>query len=220
MDLMRCRAEPFAVLVMGMLVLTGCSDETAPRPTPAPTAAPTSTGGATTAGPSTSPASPTPAPTGSAPASPLAGFSLDEKASPTFPRLGGDLGSTGVVRVGRHAGFDRVVWQFAGPGRPTYRVHYVDTPTSEGSGDTVQLGGDAYLEVVVTTVSVPDEGTARPPDPSPAALAGTVVAEADAIFGGFEGYGQSFVGVRGRERPFRVTVLGDPTRLVVDVATG
>ena len=215
----RC-ALPFLVLVTGALVLTACSDEPAPRPSPAPTAAPTPTGRATTAGPSASPASPTSTPTASPTASPLAGFSLDEKASATFPRLGGDLGSTGVARVGRHPGFDRVVWQFAGPGRPTFRVHYVDTPTSEGSGDVVQVSGDAYLEVVVTTVTVPDDGTARPTDPSPASLAGTVVAEANAIFGGFEGYGQSFVGVRGRERPFRVSVLGDPTRLVVDVATG
>lgn len=218
MDHVDRRAVPFVVLVTGVLVLASCSDEPAPRPSPAPTAAPTSTGAATTPGPSTSPATPTP--TASATASPLVGFSLSERASPTFPRLGGDIGSTGVVRVGRHPGFDRVVWQFAGPGRPTYRVHYVDTPTSEGSGDVVQVSGDAYLEVVVTTVTIPDEGTARPTDPSPASLAGTVVAEANAIFGGFEGYGQSFVGVRGRERPFRVTVLGDPTRLVVDVATG
>ena len=114
------------------------------------------------------------------------------------------------MRVGRHPGFDRVVWEFAGPGRPTFRVHYVDTPTSEGSGDVVQVGGDAYLEVVVTTVSIPDEGTRRPTDASAASLAGTVVAEANAIFGGFEGYGQSFVGVRGRERPFRVIVLRRP----------
>ena len=220
MDHVDRRAVPFVVLVTGVLVLAACSDEPAPRPSPAPTAAPTSTGAATTPGPSTSPAAPTPTPTASATASPLVGFSLGEQASPTFPRLGGDIGSTGVVRVGRHPGFDRVVWQFAGPGRPTYRVHYVDTPTSEGSGDVVQVSGDAYLEVVVTTVTIPDEGTARPTDPSPASLAGTVVAEANAIFGGFEGYGQSFVGVRGRERPFRVTVLGDPTRLVVDVATG
>ena len=61
---------------------------------------------------------------------------------------------------------------------------------------------------------------ARTADPTASALSGTVIAEANAIFGGFEGYGQSFIGVRDRERPFKVSVLSGPTRLVVDVATG
>ncbi len=41
----------------------------------------------------------------------------------------------GIVRVGRHSGYDRVVWEFPGAGLPTYRVRYVDTPIADGSGD-------------------------------------------------------------------------------------
>ena len=47
-----------------------------------------------------------------------------------------------------------------------------------------------------------------------------MIAQAMPVYGGFEGYGQSFVGVRDRQRPFKVTVLTAPTRLVVDVYSG
>ena len=149
-----------------------------------------------------------------------AGFTLDEASSPTFPDLGGNIGGIGVVRVGHHTGFDRVVWQFPGSGRPTYRVHYVDEPTADGSGDAVDVAGDAYLEVMITTVGIPADGAPRPRKASASSIAGTVVAEALPVYGGFEGYGQAFVGVRDRERPFKVTVLRNPTRLVVDIYSG
>jgi hypothetical protein len=202
------------VVALGGAALAGCTDD--PDATPSPTAA--STSASATSTPSTSATTPaaSPSPTSSLPA----GFAVTDVTSPRFPDLGGDLGGAGIVRVGRQAGFDRVVWEFTGTGTPTYRVRYVDVPTADGSGDPVAVSGDAFLEVVITTVGIPEEGAARPADPTASALSGTVIAEANAIFGGFEGYGQSFIGVRDRERPFKVSVLSGPTRLVVDVATG
>jgi hypothetical protein len=82
------------------------------------------------------------------------------------------------------------------------------------------VAGDAYLEVMITFVGVPAEGTAQPKDASAASMSGTNIAAATAIYGGYEGYGQAFVGVRGEPRPFKVTVLKNPTRLVVDVYSG
>jgi len=216
----------------GALALAGCTGE--PEPSPS------TSGGRTTASPapslspsSSSPSSSAPAPstttssassTASASASPSrtapAGFSLDGRTSPRFPGLGGDLGSTGRVRVGHHSGFDRVVWEFEGSGPPSYQVHYVRRALADGSGDPVPVAGDAFVEVLVSTVRTPTPGTARPRDARAAALAGTVIAQADAIGGGFEGYGQAFVGVRGEQRPLRVTTLRNPTRLVVDVLSG
>jgi hypothetical protein len=211
----------------GALALAGCTGE--PEPSPS------TSGGRTTASPapSSSPSSSTPAPstttssassTASASASPSgtapAGFSLDGRTSARFPGLGGDLGSTGRVRVGHHSGFDRVVWEFEGSGPPSYQVHYVRRALADGSGDPVPVAGDAFVEVLVSTVRTPTPGTARPRDARAAALAGTVIAQADAIGGGFEGYGQAFVGVRGEQRPLRVTTLRNPTRLVVDVLSG
>lgn len=208
------RSHGVVVVSLAVLALVGCSSDD-PGPTPSPAASSTPAPGSGTPAPT----SPPPA---TAPASPTvpAGFSLADVTSPTFPDLGGDLGATGIVRVGRHTGYDRVVWEFAGSGAPTYRVRYVDVPTGDGSGDPVEVEGDAFIEVLVTSVSIPEAGVARPPDPSAASLSGAVVAQARSIFGGFEGYGQTFIGVRDRQRPVKVTVLTGPTRLVVDIATG
>lgn len=205
-----------AVVTFGGAGLTGCTDDAETTPSPSPTAASTSVA----ASPTPTGSESSPAVTASATPSLPAGFAVSDVASPRFPDLGGDLGGAGIVRVGRQAGFDRVVWEFTGTGTPTYRVRYVDVPTADGSGDPVAVTGDAFLEVVITSVGIPEEGATRPADPAASALAGTVVAEANAIFGGFEGYGQSFIGVRDRERPFKVSVLTGPTRLVVDIATG
>jgi hypothetical protein len=201
------------------LALAGCTSD--PEPTPMPTVSFDSTTAPATPTPSASPTdsspSPSASPSATASAAVPAGFTLDEASSPTFPDLGGRIGGIGVVRVGHHTGFDRVVWQFPGSGRPTYRVRYVAEPTADGSGDAVDVDGDAYLELMITTVGVPADGVPPPRDASAASIAGTVVAQALPVYGGFEGYGQAFVGVRDRERPFRVTVLRNPTRLVVDI---
>ena len=202
------------------LALAGCTSD--PEPTPMPTVSFDSTTAPATPTASASPSASSPSPSASATAtaSVPAGFTLDEASSPTFPDLGGNIGGIGVVRVGHHTGFDRVVWQFPGNGRPTYRVHYVDEPTADGSGDTVDVAGDAYLEVMITTVGIPADGVPRPRNASASSIAGTVVAQALPVYGGFEGYGQAFVGVRDRERPFKVTVLRNPTRLVLDIYSG
>ena len=205
------------VSVVSVLALVGCTEDPPPSPsvttTTASPSAPTSTPAPTTASPSSPPTS---SPDAGAPA----GFSLDGRTSPTFPSLGGDLGGVGRVRVGHHTGFDRVVWEFPGTGRPSYKVHYVDEPLGDGSGDPVPVEGTAYVEVLVTTVGIPPDGTPRPTDATASALSGTVIAQAGAIYGGFEGYGQSFIGVRDEQRPLRVTTLTNPTRLVVDVFNG
>lgn len=203
--------------VVGLVVLAGCSSDPEPPPTPTTDASASSTASV----------APTPTPSPSATSSPTdtsaggevpAGFDLQDKKGGGFPELGDDVGPGEGVRVGKHTGYDRVVFDFADTGTPTYLVRYVDSPVADGSGDPVEVAGDAYLEVLVTNVSIPAEGTKAPADGTPADLAGTVVAEANAIFGGFEGYGQSFVGVRDTKRPFRVALQTSPTRLVIDIA--
>lgn len=211
-------SEHRAVVVVAActLALVGCSgQETPPSPSTTTTTA-SATPATSTPPPTTASASPSTSPSATAPA----GFSPDGRTSPTFPNLGGDLGGLGLVRVGHHAGYDRVVWEFAGTGRPTYKVHYVDEPLGDASGDPVPVKGKAFVEVLITFVGVPANGTSRPPSAPASALAGTVVAQADAVYGGFEGYGQTFIGVRDRQRPLRVTTLTGPTRLVVDVFNG
>lgn len=172
----------------------------------------------------TSPAAPTPSTPAASPSAAEAtpevpeGFSTQERRSPSWPRLGPRVGTGTEVRVGRHATYDRVVYEFSGTGLPTYRILYVDEPVDQTTGEQVQVEGDAYLSVNVTTVEVPAEDQDRPADVPASSLEGTVVASAPAIWGGFEGYGEQFIGIRGEQRPFRVLVLENPTRLVVDIA--
>ena len=214
-------ATVLAACLLG--VATACGGGTAGDPAP-PTTAPGSSGpvpGGTEPGePSTPP--PTPAPTGSAPAGttpPLPeGFSADEQRSDSWPRLGPRVGTGVEVRVGRHETYDRVVYEFSGLGRPTYRVLWVDEPVDQGAGEVVEVPGDSYLSVTATTVEIPEEDDPSPREPSASSLDGTVVVSAAPIWGGYEGYGEQFIGVRGEPRPFRVSVLEEPTRLVVDIA--
>src|SRR5438309_1014777 len=52
------------------------------------------------------------------------------------------------VAVGRHEGYDRVVFQFRGDGVPGYRVEYVAPPFAEdGSGDPITVDGKAFVAV-------------------------------------------------------------------------
>jgi len=208
-------ASTLTVLSLMSLALVGCSDEepASPMPTQSSATSSPSRSASVSASPTNSAS-----PTGSA--SVPAGFSLDAVSSPGYPSLGGDLGTIGLVRVGGHTGYDRVVWQFPGAGRPSFQVHYVDQPIADGSGDVVAVPGDAYLEVMISSVGIPAANAPRPGNASAASLAGTVIAQARPVYGGFEAVGQSFVGVRDRERPFRVAVLTNPTRLVVDILSG
>jgi len=230
------RRSPSTQVVAGLsfLALTlapaGCSNAGPPSPMPTQSAESPSSTASSSASTGTGTPSPTPSSTASSTASAstsptatapvLTGFSLKKVSTPGYPRLGGDLGAVGAVRVGRHTGFDRVVWQFPGSGRPSFQVQYVAQPIGDGSGDVVKVRGAAHLEVLVSSVGIPAANAPRPGSASTASLAGTVVAEALPVYGGFEAVGQTFVGVRDRQRPFRVTVLTNPTRIVVDLASG
>src|SRR5688572_2350499 len=53
-----------------------------------------------------------------------------------------------AVRTARHEGFDRVVFEFETAELPGYRIEYIDKPVKQcGSGNVVNLKGDAWLEV-------------------------------------------------------------------------
>src|SRR4051795_5589983 len=61
------------------------------------------------------------------------------------------------IRIGGPAGFDRVVFEVGGPGSPGWEVRYVDAATSQGSGDPVEVAGDAVLQVALTGAAYPYE---------------------------------------------------------------
>src|SRR4051794_18932877 len=62
-----------------------------------------------------------------------------------------------TVRAARHEGYDRVVFELAGTGTPGWSVEYVDTPSSQGRGEEVDVPGVAQLQVTLQGTTNPYE---------------------------------------------------------------
>jgi len=134
--------------------------------------------------------------------------SVTRSPSPT-PRLIG-------IRTGRHATFDRVVFDLRGAA-PGYRIGYVKTVREDGSGRVVDLRGNAQLMVRLTPAQ------AHRADGSPTYTGPKRILVDDpelrevALVGDFEGVVSIGLGVRAKHG-FRVLTLHDPTRIAVDIA--
>jgi hypothetical protein len=125
------------------------------------------------------------------------------------------------VAVEEHDGFSRVVLGFRNH-VPGYRVEYVEPPLYEdGSGDVVEVDGDAVAVVRMASASGFDLGTGEGElvYEGPRRLEGAGVVRELARTGDFEGVLTWAVGL-GSRVPFRASALADPPRLVVDFASG
>ena len=121
------------------------------------------------------------------------------------------------VRAGRHAGFDRVVFEFRGAVPATRHIRYVDQLVQDGSGEPVSVAGGADLEVVFEGVNAHDDrgrSTVSPRRFSPGFTALKEVAQV----GDFEAVVTYGLGVD-RRRPLAVSTLSNPSRLVIDLQT-
>jgi hypothetical protein len=205
--------------VLAVVVLAGCGAGAGPVSSP--------TGGSGSAVPPVSPtATATVGPTESATASEVAcsPFGATGDVDSADPLALSPL--TGAsMRVGRHDCFERFVFQMAGTGEvPGWSVGYQDPMTADGSGEPVDLRGAADLVVTVGVWTVSDfEGRPEewPPFEGPDDIVTTgfvSLREARNLYA-FEGVTQIGLGLD-RKRPFRVTWMEAPARLVVDVYTG
>ena len=123
-----------------------------------------------------------------------------------------------AVRIGAHDGFDRVVLEVGGEGQPGWDVRYVDSAGSQGSGDPVEVAGNAVLQVTLTGVGYPyDTGVEEVPAGERITAAGTGTVTELVYDATFEGTSVAFVGTSARA-PFRVYLLEAPTRVVLEVA--
>jgi hypothetical protein len=121
------------------------------------------------------------------------------------------------IRIGRHDGFDRIVFEVGGEGTPGWDVRYVDAATSQGSGDPVEVAGDAILQVSITGAGYPyDTGVEEFANRDPLTAAGTEVVQEVVFDATYEGTTVAFAGTTG-SAPFRVFALQNPARVVVDV---
>lgn len=128
----------------------------------------------------------------------------------------GQLLST-TVRLGVHDDYDRVVFDLEGTGTPGYRVDYVDQAVQDGSGQIIDVAGDAILQVVISGTRYPEEGESYEGGPGTYSLDAAEVVEEVRLSGTFEGLTQGFIGIDDEGSPFRVFTLSDPPRLVVDI---
>ncbi|HEU4489732.1 MAG TPA: hypothetical protein VFR74_02575 [Jiangellales bacterium] len=212
------------VAVLVALAVVGCGNEDAgpdaaegpAAPAPATTTAPA---------PADDVTSPEPSPgDGGTPGEACESFGGTDPVTSADPLAMSSL--TGAsMRIGQHDCYERFVFEMAGTGEPPgWRVAYVDPLTADGSGEPVELAGDATLEVVVRVWTVSEgEGapTEIPPFTGPDDLvpAGYVALREARNLYAFEGVTQIGLGLD-RERPYRASLLEGPPRLVVDVFTG
>ena len=145
-------------------------------------------------------------------ASTPSGFSTESRVVEHPP-----VGSAKLVglRAGRHAGFDRVVFQLDGPIPSYYSVRYVPVVRLDGSGAPLRLRGAAFLEVVVRAPTHDEDyrPVLRPTRLRPDFPA---LREVNAP-GSFEGQTTAGIGVAQRVG-FRMLELTSPTRIVIDIA--
>jgi hypothetical protein len=121
-----------------------------------------------------------------------------------------------AVREASHAEFDRVVFEFDGGGVPHAHIEYVDRPVTQcGSGETVPVAGDAWLEVRFDPAQAHDDA-GRATVASRNRHPGFPVVEQIVLTCDFEGHVTWVLGVSTPHR-FLVRELSDPARLVIDI---
>jgi hypothetical protein len=128
------------------------------------------------------------------------------------------------VRAGAHRCFDRATFEFrtSEVHVPGYRIGYESAPIREdGSGRPVPVRGDAFLVVRLTPARdtrLSGAGAPRPTYRGPEAVeprGGTRIIEVRRV-SSYEGAVKWAIGVD-RRRPFQVSTLRSPPRVVIDV---
>jgi hypothetical protein len=123
------------------------------------------------------------------------------------------------VRAAAHDGYDRIVFQFRNE-LPGYAVRYVARPVvADGSGDEVAVEGDAVLLIRMEPALDADltQESAPLTYTGPQRFTPTATAVAELVrTGGFEAVLTWAAGVD-EKRPFVVSTLENPARLVIDV---
>lgn len=195
------------VLLLVLVLTAGCGGEqatTGPPPTDTPAPADTATAPADTAPPAAPPAEDT---TGSEWTAGITAW------TPPQPVRAATLQA---VRTGRHEGFDRTVFEFAGDTLPGYHVEYIDEPVRQcGSGAPVSMAGEGWLEVRFSSAQAHTDAGQPTVEDRERAPSLPVLKELT-LTCDFEGQVTWVLGLAAPNR-YRVLRLNSPPRLAVDV---
>ena len=121
-----------------------------------------------------------------------------------------------TVRFGSHRGFDRVVFELGG-GLIGYFINYGKPPfQAEAGEEIIKVRGKAFVEIELYPVRSSNENIEANTKfvAQQNKLKMPLIREAKVVEW-FEGELRLVIGLK-RETPFRVQVLSNPTRLVVD----
>lgn len=212
-----------------VLIVCGCGSDGSTAatvatsvPPPSSSVAPT-TAPPTTASPTTAPPT-TVSPTTAAPTTVVSttllcpALTATDVQSDGFPgRLSGLVGAD--VRVGADACHERVVFELQGSGQfPGWWVRYQDPPLlDDPRGEPVDVAGSNFIVVTIESWMTNMEGEGYT---GPTRIAPNNVAHVKELvmLGDFESVTTWAIGVD-QQRPFAVSVLDSPPRLVIDLAT-
>ncbi len=208
------------------LVLAGsaCSsaseeaDDGKPKANPGAVASAQASGASRSSGPSAassaSPASPR------ASASPVAptDWLAEGSQSDGFPTAAGHAFPSSS-RVGSHPGYERVVVQYTGGAADlTWKTTWTKDPIDE-KGERIDVKGDVFLQIDVAGVREPSDVATLPPTLHPGSLAGLSTVKGVSVQYPFEGQHMVLIGLSAKGS-YRIQVLKDPSRLVIDVKKG
>lgn len=152
-------------------------------------------------------------------------FSSEGQESTGFPEMltefpdDGDELLLGEVRVGRHEGYDRVVFEHTGDGAPGWHAEYVEEAVEPGSGFPIDVEGEVilYLSTVGLVPGNAGSDQGQLEVSSWTDDQGTVFEDVVTTFV-HHGAASYYVGLD-QERDFRVSVWEheDGPRLIIDV---
>jgi hypothetical protein len=216
----RRRLIASSVLALALVGVAGCGGDD-PAPDDGPAATTTSTSAAT----STSvPATTTSAPSTTTTTADSDAGSFDGATTPTSapaaPGLEAAAQLSDVVVTGGD-GADRVTFTFDG-GIPGYDVAYIDPPVrQDGSGDVVEVAGEAFLEIRFEPASGVDlGGTLEPTYLGPGRVRGDTLVVTEVVHTGDFEANLTWVAGVGSEVAFRVSTVPASGQVVVELDAG
>ena len=122
-------------------------------------------------------------------------------------------------RVGSHPGYERVVVQYTGGAADlTWKTTWTSDLIDE-KGERINVKGDVFLQIDVAGVREPSDVATLPPTLHPGSLAGLSTVKGVSVQYPFEGQHMVLIGLSAKGS-YRIQVLKDPSRLVIDVKKG